>query len=406
MRRFPSGVVDQYIYFVAVDATDLTTRETGLSSFTVYRSRNSGSATAYTTPTISEKSSANMPGVYTLLLDEDMTLDSGDHSQEVCLHITHAGMAPVTLVFEIYRPDVTAGETLTVSSGTGNAAVQSIANNAITAASIATGAIDADAIADNAIDAGAIASDAITAAKIASDAGTEIATAVWASGTRTLSALDEDSTTLDLDATIRAAVGMASANLDTQLSGKSTLQFGDIGFAVWSIDPADHDSPSTFGLLVQDIKAKTDGLPSDPADASVIAGRFDTLDTAVADLPTNAELATALGTADDAVLTAIDALPTNAELATALASADDAVLAQVALVKAVTDKLDDTLEDDGGTFRFTANALEEAPTGGSAPTADEIADEVETRTLNSNVTKVNNVTVGGAGTEGDPWGPA
>lgn len=63
------------------------------------------------------------------------------------------------------------------------------------------------------------------------------------------------------------------------------------------------------------IKAKTDNLPSDPADASVIAGRFDTLDTSIADLPTNAELATALGTADDAVL------------------------AQVALVKAKTDNL-------------------------------------------------------------------
>jgi hypothetical protein len=54
------------------------------------------------------------------------------------------------------------------------------------------------------------------------------------------------------------------------------------------------------------------------------------LDTQLADLPTNAELATALGTADDAVLTAIDALPTNAELATALGTADDAVLAAIA----------------------------------------------------------------------------
>lgn len=71
-------------------------------------------------------------------------------------------------------------------------------SGAITAASVATGAIDADAL--------------------AADAGTEIATAVWASATRTLTALDEDSTTLDLDATIRAAMGLAAANLDTQLA--------------------------------------------------------------------------------------------------------------------------------------------------------------------------------------------
>src|ERR1044072_413790 len=107
--RFPTGVTDQYIYFVAVDSTDYVTRETGLSSFTVYRSRNGGAATAYTTPTVAEVSSANMPGVYSLLLDEDMTIDSGDDSQQVVLHITQASMAPVTLTYELYRRDTTAG---------------------------------------------------------------------------------------------------------------------------------------------------------------------------------------------------------------------------------------------------------------------------------------------------------
>lgn len=115
--RIPSGVTDQYIYFVAVDATDLRTRETGLSSFTVYRSRNGGAAAAFTTPTINETDVTNMPGVYELLLDEDMTIDSGDDSQEMVFHITHTGMAPVTRAIELYRPKITAGETLVVSSG-------------------------------------------------------------------------------------------------------------------------------------------------------------------------------------------------------------------------------------------------------------------------------------------------
>jgi hypothetical protein len=106
--RIPTGTVDQYIYFVAVDATDYVTRETGLSSFTVYRSRNGAAAAAYTTPTINETSLANMPGVYELLLDEDMDLGAGNDSEEVCLHITHAGMAPVTLTFELYRTNLTA----------------------------------------------------------------------------------------------------------------------------------------------------------------------------------------------------------------------------------------------------------------------------------------------------------
>lgn len=43
--------------------------------------------------------------------------------------------------------------------------------------------------------------------------------------------------------------------------------------------------------------------------------------------------------------------------------------------------LNELVENDGGVSRFTANALEQAPTGGSAPTASEIADEVETRSL-------------------------
>lgn len=119
----PSGVTDQFTYFVAVDATDFTTRETGLTTFTVYRSRNGGAATAYTTPTINETSAANMPGVYELLLDEDMTIDSGDDVQHVTLHITHAGMAPVTKEVCIGRPKITAGETLTVSAGNGAANV-------------------------------------------------------------------------------------------------------------------------------------------------------------------------------------------------------------------------------------------------------------------------------------------
>lgn len=104
--RIPSGKTDQYIYFVAVDATDHVTRETGLSSFTVYRSRKGAAEVQYTTPTLSEIDATNMPGVYALLIDEDTTIDSGSDSEEYCVHITHAGMAPVTRTIELYRNSV------------------------------------------------------------------------------------------------------------------------------------------------------------------------------------------------------------------------------------------------------------------------------------------------------------
>lgn len=114
--KIPSGSTDQYIHFVAVDATDFTTRETGLSSFTVYRSRNNGTPAAMTTPTINELDATNMPGVYTLLLDEDTTIDAGDDNQEMSLHITNAGMYPVTRTIELYRSKITLGNTLGVAS--------------------------------------------------------------------------------------------------------------------------------------------------------------------------------------------------------------------------------------------------------------------------------------------------
>ncbi len=111
-----SGVTDQYIYFVAVDATDLQTRETGLSSFTVYRSRNGAAAAVMTTPTINETDVTNMPGVYELLLDEDTTIASGNDTEEIVFHITQAAMSPVTRTIELYRGKITSGYTLGVAS--------------------------------------------------------------------------------------------------------------------------------------------------------------------------------------------------------------------------------------------------------------------------------------------------
>jgi hypothetical protein len=100
-------------------------------------------------PTVNETDSSNMPGVYELLLDEDMTIGAGNDSEEMVFHITHSGMAPVTRVIELYRPKITAGETLTVSSGavstcTTNSDMRGT-DSAATAAALATvdGIVDA-----------------------------------------------------------------------------------------------------------------------------------------------------------------------------------------------------------------------------------------------------------------------
>ena len=268
------------------------------------------------------------------------------------------------------------GGAINVASGIVEAQVKSIDNNAITANSIATDAITA----------AKIAADAIGASELAADAVTEIQ-----SGLSTLT-----------QANIRTAVGLASANLDTQLSAiddyidsevsaikaktdqltfttanrvdstvvdKTEFSLSAAGIqAIWDALTSALTTVGSIGKLLVDninstissrasqtsvdtvddfldteiaaIKAKTDNLPSDPADASDIASSFSTVNTK------------------------LDAI-------------DDYVDSEVAAVKAVTDKLDTAMELDGAVYRFTTNALEQAPSGGGGgPTVAQIADAV------------------------------
>jgi hypothetical protein len=59
----------------------------------------------------------------------------------------------------------------------------------------------------------------------------------------------------------------------------------------------------------------------------------------------------------------------------AVGSVTGLTASDVGAIKAETDKLADTLEDDAGTYRFTTNALEQAPAGGGGGTTDWTADE-------------------------------
>lgn len=164
-----------------------------------------------------------------------------------------------------------------------------------------------------------LAANALTAAALASDAVAEIQ-----SGLSTLDA-----------AGVRTALGMAEADLDTQLDAiYSSGQFLLANDVV-----TDTKLNTIVGLIdteVAAIKAKTDNLPAAPAAAGdcITAAGVRTavglasanLDTQLADLPTNSELATALAAADDAVLAAISALnnlsaaQVNAEVVDALAT--------------------------------------------------------------------------------------
>jgi hypothetical protein len=133
-------------------------------------------------------------------------------------------------------------------------------------------------------------------------------------------------------ADIRTAVGLTTANLDTQISNiqsdtndiqtrlPAALESGRIAAALDSaarvkldgtqpdyapLKASDYTAPANSDITA--IKAKTDNLPSDPADQSLIVAATDAILTAVGDVPTNAELTAALGTGTWAT-----ALPWNA----------------------------------------------------------------------------------------------
>lgn len=160
-----------------------------------------------------------------------------------------------TIADAVWDEDATAHQTQgTFGQAIGDPAADtnSIFKAVVTDATGATVGVDVAAVLDDTGTSGVVlANDAITAAKLAADAGTEIGTAVWATATRSLTVLDEDSTTLDLDATIRAAVGLAAANLDTQIGTLPTA--AENADAVWDEAQADHVGAGTFGVTASEI---------------------------------------------------------------------------------------------------------------------------------------------------------
>lgn len=281
--RIPSGTTDQVVYFVAVDATDFTTRETGLTTFTAYRARNGAAAAAMTTPTVTEVDSTNMPGVYSLLLDEDMTIGSGNDSEEMVFHITHSGMAPVTRTIELYRPKITLGSTSTAQTGDSYARLGAPAGASVSA-DIATidGNVDSILTDTGTTLPASIATIDGNVDSILTDTGTTLPATLATIDGNVDAILVDTGTTLpasisalnDLSqADIRTAVGLASANLDTQIAALPTaaenraeMDSNSTQLAAIVADTNELQTDDVPGLIatvdtvVDAIKAKTDSL--------------------------------------------------------------------------------------------------------------------------------------------------
>lgn len=202
---------------------------------------------------------------------------------------------------------------------------------------------------------------------------------------------------------VRAAIGLASANLDTQLGAIDTVvdailvdtaEIGAAGAGLTALASAANLSTlaSYVDTEVAAIKAKTDNLPSDPADQSIIIAATDAILTAVNAVPTAAEngtavrseLATELGRIDAAITTRmatftytapLDAAGTRSALGMASANLDT----QLSTIDTVVDAV--KLKTDGLTY--TVSGL-----------------------VDVNIQSVNDAAITGNGQSGTEWGPA
>lgn len=125
-----------------------------------------------------------------------------DFGTEMATAVWALGTRTLSLTQNFDNSGQWTGDIVGGMTGSINGTVGGIATGGITTLSFAPSAINAAAIASNAITAAKIATDAIGAAQLAADAVTEIQ-----SGLSTLTAPG-----------VRTAVGLASANLDTQLA--------------------------------------------------------------------------------------------------------------------------------------------------------------------------------------------
>lgn len=197
----------------------------------------------------------------------------------------------------------------TFSGGRPSVDVNSIANNAITAASIATGAIDADAIADNAIDNGAIADGALTAAKLATGA---ITAAKFAAGAIDAAAIATDA--IDSDALKADAITAIQSGLAT------TTQLNAI-----EADTQDIQNRIPAALVSGRMAADAVAISGSTTAADNVEANIGNLDATVSAKASQA---------------AVDDLPTNAEFAArTLVAADYATAAALATTDAVADAI-------------------------------------------------------------------
>lgn len=332
--RIPSGSTTHKKFFRMVDATDHVTPETGLSSFTVYRSREGGTSTLWTTPTITEIDATNAPGLYAITVDEDTTITTANDTEELAIAVAHAGCDTEIFLVELYD-DTGSNRDAQPWNAAWDTEVQSEANDAIVA-----NHLDHLLAATYDVTAQPGSATALLNRIVESDSGNPIFTTQVLQQAPVLS-----------QAGVRTAVGLAAANLDTQLSaivtdtGELQTSLADGGFT---------------DLLIDAILTDTAEIGAAGAGLTEAGGTGDQLTAVAWNAAWDAEVESEANDALVAIhldhLLAVDYDPaTQPGTATAL--------------------FNELIESDAGVSRFTINALENGPSGSGASAAS-IADAV------------------------------
>jgi hypothetical protein len=172
-----------------------------------------------------------------------------------------------------------------------------------------------------------------------------------------LNATVSSRSTLDASG-VRSAVGLASANLDTQLDALPTA--AENADAVWDEAMSGHTTAGTYGGRIprsdsSNVEVKITGSAHIAADVHEF--QPDVIDAAA--IAANAIDASALAT---------DAVTEIAQGVLSEATSTNTATYAAGDVGNVLGRLHNMIEADGADFRYTANALEEAPSGGGGGT--------------------------------------
>lgn len=272
-------------------------------------------ATNDTNPT--ELDSADHPGIYVFDLTQAET------NAEVIILSAVSGTADIQLEpLQIFTsPPSWTSLGITEGKVAATIAAGDIANNAITAAAIAAGAIDAATFAAD-VDAEILSYLVDDATRIDASALNTAATAVGSNGAGLTEAGGDGDhlTAINLPNQTMDIVGNITGNL-TGSVGSVTGAVGSVTAGVTlandAITAAKFDESTAFPLTASDTGSTA--VARTGADADTLETLSDQINltatqTSVNDLPTNAELATALGTADDAVLAQVALVKAKTDL--------------------------------------------------------------------------------------------